>query len=61
VDPLPAFEHAFTHFTLEVVPWRITLGRATKLAEGREGSWLPLADVAGAALPSPVKKLLQRI
>ena len=61
VDPMPAFEHAFTHFTLEVLPWRITLGRATSVAENREASWLPLSEVAGAALPSPVKKLLQRI
>jgi A/G-specific adenine glycosylase len=58
---MPAFEHAFTHFTLEVVPWRITLGRGSALAESREASWLPLAEVAGAALPSPVKKLLQRL
>jgi A/G-specific adenine glycosylase len=61
VEAMPAFEHAFTHFTLEVVPWRITLGNAGRLAESREASWLPLAEVTGAALPSPVKKLLQRL
>jgi A/G-specific adenine glycosylase len=61
VDPLPPFEHAFTHFTLEVVPWRITLARTSRVAGEREASWLPLSDIAGAALPSPVKKLLARL
>ena len=61
VEPLAPFEHAFTHFTLEVVPWRMTLGRGAKLNEGREASWLPLSDIGGAALPSPVKKLLARL
>ena len=57
-QPLAPFEHAFTHFTLEVAPWRMRLARGTKLAEGRPAMWLPLAEVKGAALPSPVKKLL---
>jgi A/G-specific adenine glycosylase len=61
VEAVPGFEHAFTHFTLEVVPWRVTLAKGGRLAESRQASWLPLADVAGAALPSPVKKLLQRL
>jgi A/G-specific adenine glycosylase len=55
---LPAFEHAFTHFTLEVAPWRIKLARGAKLGESRPGMWLALTDIKGAALPSPVKKLL---
>ena len=56
--PLPPFEHAFTHFTLEVAPWRVSLARGARLGESRPATWLPLADVGGAALPSPVKKLL---
>jgi A/G-specific adenine glycosylase len=55
---LPPFEHAFTHFTLEVSPWRIGLARGAKLAESKPAMWMPLADVNGAALPSPVKRLL---
>lgn len=57
-QPLPPFAHAFTHFTLEVAPWRIKLARGAKLTESRPAMWLPLSDVKGAALPSPVKKLL---
>jgi A/G-specific adenine glycosylase len=56
--PLPPFAHAFTHFTLEVAPWRIHPARGSKLAHDKAAVWLPLADVKGAALPSPVKKLL---
>jgi A/G-specific adenine glycosylase len=55
---LQPFEHAFTHFTLEVAPWRIKLARGASLAGGKSATWLALDDVKGAALPSPVKKLL---
>jgi A/G-specific adenine glycosylase len=61
VEALAPFEHAFTHFTLEVEPWRIRVRKASALAEGKSATWLPLADIAGAALPSPVRKLLARI
>jgi A/G-specific adenine glycosylase len=61
VDPLEPFEHAFSHFTLEVEPWRVEIGTSSRLAEGKAGIWLPLAELAGAALPSPVRKLLQKL
>ncbi len=61
VAPLAAFEHAFTHFTLEVTPWRIEARGRGRLPAGRAASWLALQDVAGAALPSPVKRLLRSI
>jgi len=58
VEPLEPFEHAFTHFTLEVTPWRIRARGTRRLAEGRPAAWLALADLQGAALPSPVRRLL---
>ena len=60
-ESLAPFEHAFTHFTLEVAPWRMRVKHATRLAQGKAAVWLPLADLAGAALPSPVRKLLGKI
>ena len=57
-QPLAPFEHAFTHFTLEVAPWRIKLARGARLAQGKPAMWLPLSEVKAAALPSPVKKML---
>jgi A/G-specific adenine glycosylase len=55
------FEHAFTHFTLEVAPWRVHLGRAANAAFERPATWLALADLDGAALPSPVRRLLASV
>jgi A/G-specific adenine glycosylase len=60
-EPLAPFEHAFTHFTLEVTPWRMQVRKATRLAEGKPAVWLPLTELAGAALPSPVRKLLGKM
>jgi len=61
VSPLEPFEHAFTHFTLEVAPYRIDVRKVQPLASDRGATWLPLSDLAGAALPSPVRKLLRSI
>jgi A/G-specific adenine glycosylase len=53
--PLPPFTHAFTHFTLEVTPWLVR----PRTRVDRPGTmWMPLTDLSGAALPSPVRKLL---
>ena len=61
VEPLAPFEHAFTHFTLEVEPWRVELRRQADVAGERALAWMPLAELAGAALPSPVRKLLRSV
>jgi A/G-specific adenine glycosylase len=61
VEPLAPFEHTFTHFTLEVTPWRMPVRGVTGLAEGKSAAWLPLTELAGAALPSPVRKLLSKL
>jgi len=57
-ERLEPFTHAFTHFTLHVTPWRLEGRRA--LDRGARLLWLPLTEIEGAALPSPVKKLLRR-
>ncbi len=61
VEALEPFEHAFTHFTLEVAPWRIHVRKGTRVGEGKSATWLALSDLAGAALPSPVRKLLGKL
>ena len=61
VGALEPFEHAFTHFTLEVTPWRVRVRDASALAEGKTATWLPLSELAGAALPSPVRSLLAKL
>ena len=61
ITPLAPFEHAFTHFTLEVTPWRIDIRKPPAIAAEQGTTWLALGEISGAALPSPVKKLLQRL
>ena len=60
VAPLPRFEHAFTHFTLEVAPWKVVAAQRDAAFE-RPAIWLPLSDLEGAALPSPVRRLLNQL
>jgi A/G-specific adenine glycosylase len=61
IEPLEPFEHAFTHYTLEVEPLRVEVRRPPALAVERATTWLPLSELTGAALPSPVRKLLKTV
>jgi A/G-specific adenine glycosylase len=54
---LPGFNHTFTHFRLFIQPWRLQVNRPQSAAEpGR--IWLSLDDLDGAALPTPVRRIL---
>jgi len=57
VETLAPVEHAFTHYALTMHPSRLT---AREPGDGvpAECVWLSRADLAGAALPSPIRKLL---
>lgn len=57
-DALPPFVHAFTHYRLAITPWLVRVGRKARAEDPASTVWLPLAEVRGAALPAPVKKLL---
>lgn len=57
-DEMPPLRHAFTHFTLEATPLRVRLPGPCPAPVG-ERRWLPLLKVAGEALPTPVRKLLE--
>ena len=61
VEPLAPFEHAFTHFTLEVRPVRLAVRKPARLAAGAAMTWMPLSELRGAALPAPVRKLLDQL
>jgi A/G-specific adenine glycosylase len=58
VEALEPFEHAFTHFTLEVAPWKVSVRNMRPMAADKAATWLDLGELAGAALPSPVRRLL---
>ena len=61
LQPLEPFDHAFTHFTLAVSPYRIRVRDRSTLAADKASTWMPLSELRGAALPSPVKRLLERL
>ena len=59
--PLSAIEHGFTHYHLTIVPQPCSvLSRGSRVEEPGL-MWLPLMDAKGAALPSPIRKLLMQI
>ncbi|MBM3544011.1 MAG: A/G-specific adenine glycosylase [Alphaproteobacteria bacterium] len=54
-------EHTFTHFQLELTVYRAEVGLQTELgraAEPERCRWLKLRDLAGAALPSVMRKVI---
>jgi A/G-specific adenine glycosylase len=60
LEPLQPFDHAFTHFTLAVSPYRARVRDRSTLAADKSATWLPLTELRAAALPSPVRRLLLR-
>jgi A/G-specific adenine glycosylase len=50
--PLPLIEHGFTHFKLHIRPLLADV-------KARAGFWIDIDDALHAAVPAPVKKLLQ--
>ena len=60
VSPAPTLDHAFSHFRLRITPLllRVTAGHA---AMEPNLHWLNLADNADAALPAPIRRILDGI
>jgi A/G-specific adenine glycosylase len=48
--------HVFTHFPLELVVLRARLPKSATAPEGMH--WIAREDIAGAALPSVMRKVL---
>lgn len=55
---LPSFSHGFTHFKLQVTPYRVRLARRLTPVGQDNHVWYAQNQLAGAPLPAPVKKLL---
>jgi len=56
-EDLPVLSHTFTHFRLHIEPRLIRVARPPLLDQAA-WHWLPLGDIEGAALPTPMRKLL---
>ncbi|MDD5240437.1 MAG: A/G-specific adenine glycosylase [Sulfuricella sp.] len=58
---LPDFTHTFTHFRLKVQPCPIAVTAWRPEARQPEGLWLNLEEALGAAVPTPVRRLLEQL
>ena len=57
---LRAIEHGFTHFRLRITPVLARVKQASTLMEpGRV--WLTPEDALGAAIPAPVRRILESV
>jgi A/G-specific adenine glycosylase len=61
LPPLPLLTHGFTHFRLHITPQPMQVSAIRPAAQEAGLVWLPLGDAIGAALPTPVRKLLLQI
>ena len=59
-EPLAIIQHVFTHFKLEILPQplQVTLQIQTNLPNT---IWLPIDDAISAAIPAPVRRILQSL
>lgn len=58
IRQLDSISHGFTHFKLEIQPWLVSLAKRHAFASQADHQWINQSDVARAALPAPIKKLL---
>ncbi len=58
ISPAPTLDHAFSHFRLHIAP--LLLHVTPNQAAMEPGwQWLALTDIANAALPAPIRRILE--
>lgn len=60
-SPLNKLTHTFTHFKLHIQPLLAHVSKQSWQAEEPRTIWLNLDDAIGAAIPTPVRKILQSL
>ena len=60
-EPFAIVNHAFTHFKLAITPQPLLLIKQTLQAQAPNMIWLPIDEAIGAAIPTPVRKILQSL
>jgi A/G-specific adenine glycosylase len=58
---LPQLSHAFTHFKLHITPQPLLVTKQQSKVEEAGQIWLSIEDAIGAAIPTPVRKILQSL
>jgi A/G-specific adenine glycosylase len=61
LPPMPVLSHAFTHFKLAITPQPLRVLQADTLVPASPAIWMAVDDAIGAALPTPVRTLLQKL
>ena len=59
VMPLAPLAHSFTHYRLSILPLWVETSAPSQTKPGQ--IWLALEEARGAAIPTPVRKLLDRL
>lgn len=60
-EQLETFTHTFTHFRLHITPLKIQLARKPLRVEQAGSVWLDVGEALGAAIPTPVRKVLEQL
>lgn len=55
---MPDIEHGFTHFSLTISPQRLEVRSVTPHAGETGHAWLRVDEAKGAAIPAPVRRIL---
>jgi A/G-specific adenine glycosylase len=59
VEALPRIEHGFTHFTLTIALTRLAVAEIAPRAAEPGQQWLDIAQVREAAIPAPVRRIVE--
>jgi len=60
-EKLGTFTHIFTHFKLHITPLKIQLERKPVRAMQAGSIWLDVGEALGAAIPTPVRAMLETV
>ena len=58
---LETFTHTFTHFKLHITPLKIQIAHKPMRAAQPGGVWLDVDEALGAAIPTPVRAMLEKV
>lgn len=61
VEELQGFTHTFTHFRLAILPLVLALDARPTVAAEPGMIWMDHAEAIGAAIPKPVKSILEKL
>lgn len=59
IEELTVLNHTFTHFRLAIQPIMLTLKDTPSIASAPDSVWMDFGDAINAAIPKPVKSILQ--